>query len=52
MSLRTWSRLPTAWLTMRVLHHTCVTALHDAGCVWEERMVDVILAEESNNIPR
>ncbi len=48
----TWSPLPTAWLTMHVLHHSCVTALHDAGCVREERMVDVILAEESNNIPR
>lgn len=26
-------RIPTSWLTMRVLRHTCITALHDAGCV-------------------
>ncbi len=24
-------RLPKEWLTMRVLRHTCITALHDAG---------------------
>ena len=24
-------RMPTAWLTMRTLRHTCITALHDAG---------------------
>jgi hypothetical protein len=29
-------RIPTAWLTMRVLRHTCITALHDAGCVREQ----------------
>jgi len=29
-------RLPTEWLTMRVLRHTCITALHDAGCVREQ----------------
>jgi len=29
-------RVPTAWLTMRVLRHTCITALHDAGCVREQ----------------
>jgi hypothetical protein len=29
-------RIPTAWLTMRVLPHTCITALHDAGCVREQ----------------
>jgi hypothetical protein len=28
-------RIPIAWLTMRVLRHTCITALHDAGCVRE-----------------
>jgi integrase len=30
------TRVPTAWLTMRVLRHTCITALHDAGCVREQ----------------
>jgi hypothetical protein len=29
-------RVPTAWLTMRILRHTCITALHDAGCVREQ----------------
>jgi hypothetical protein len=29
-------RIPTAWLTMRVLRHTCITALHDAGCVRDQ----------------
>jgi hypothetical protein len=29
-------RIPTAWLTMRILRHTCLTALHDAGCVREQ----------------
>jgi hypothetical protein len=29
-------RLPTAWLTARVLRHTRITALHDAGCVREQ----------------
>ena len=29
-------RVPTAWLTMRVLRHTCITALHDAGCGREQ----------------
>jgi hypothetical protein len=29
-------RIPTAWLTMRVLRHTCITALHDAGCAREQ----------------
>ena len=29
-------RIPTEWLTMRVLRHTCITALHDAGCVREQ----------------
>jgi hypothetical protein len=29
-------RMPTEWLTMRVLRHTCITALHDAGCVREQ----------------
>ncbi len=29
-------RIPTAWLTMRVLRHTCITALHDAGYVREQ----------------
>ncbi len=29
-------RMPTAWLTMRTLRHTCITALHDAGCVREQ----------------
>lgn len=29
-------RIPTAWLTMRTLRHTCITALHDAGCVREQ----------------
>jgi integrase len=29
-------RIPTTWLTMRVLRHTCITALHDAGCVREQ----------------
>ena len=29
-------RLPTEWLTMRVLRHTCISALHDAGCVREQ----------------
>lgn len=29
-------RMPTTWLTMRVLRHTCITALHDAGCVREQ----------------
>ena len=29
-------RIPTAWLTMRTLRHTCITALHDAGCVPEQ----------------
>jgi len=29
-------RVPTAWLTMRVLRHTCITALHDAGCAREQ----------------
>jgi hypothetical protein len=26
-------RIPTTKLTMRVLRHTCITSLHDAGCV-------------------
>jgi hypothetical protein len=29
-------RIPTSWLTMRTLRHTCNTALHDAGCVREQ----------------
>lgn len=29
-------RIPTAKLTMRVLRHTCITSLHDAGCVREQ----------------
>jgi integrase len=29
-------RIPTAWLTIRTLRHTCITALHDAGCVREQ----------------
>jgi integrase len=29
-------RIPTTWLTMRTLRHTCITALHDAGCVREQ----------------
>ena len=29
-------RLPTEWLTMRVLRHTCISALHDASCVREQ----------------
>jgi hypothetical protein len=29
-------RIPTVWLTMRVLRHTCITALHDAGCTREQ----------------
>lgn len=29
-------RIPTVWLTMRTLRHTCITALHDAGCVREQ----------------
>ena len=29
-------RIPAAKLTMRVLRHTCITALHDAGCVREQ----------------
>lgn len=29
-------RIPTARLTMRVLRHTCITALHDAGCTREQ----------------
>lgn len=29
-------RMPTSWLTMRTLRHTCITALHDAGCVREQ----------------
>ena len=29
-------RIPTAWLTMRVLRHTCITALHGAGCAREQ----------------
>lgn len=29
-------RMPTAWLTMRTLRHTCITALHDAGCTREQ----------------
>jgi hypothetical protein len=29
-------RIPTAWLTMRVLRHTCITTLYDAGCVREQ----------------
>jgi integrase len=29
-------RIPTAWLTMRTLRHTCITALHDAGCTREQ----------------
>lgn len=29
-------RIPTSWLTMRTLRHTCITALHDAGCVREQ----------------
>jgi hypothetical protein len=29
-------RIPTDWLTMRTLRHTCITALHDAGCVREQ----------------
>jgi len=30
-------RIPgLAWLTMRVLRHTCITALHDAGCAREQ----------------
>jgi hypothetical protein len=29
-------RVPTAWLTMRTLHNTCITALQDAGCVREQ----------------
>ena len=29
-------RIPTGWLTMRTLRHTCMTALHDAGCVREQ----------------
>ena len=29
-------RLPTEWLTMHVLRHTCIIALRDAGCVREE----------------
>jgi hypothetical protein len=28
--------IPTAWLTMRVLRHTCITALDAAGCVREQ----------------
>jgi hypothetical protein len=29
-------RIPTSSLTMRTLRHTCITALHDAGCVREQ----------------
>ena len=29
-------RIPAAKLTMRVLRHTCITSLHDAGCVREQ----------------
>lgn len=29
-------RVPTSKLTMRVLRHTCITALHDAGCIREQ----------------
>jgi len=29
-------RIPTSWLTMRTLRHTCITALHDAGCAREQ----------------
>lgn len=29
-------RIPTSKLTMRVLRHTCITALHDAGCIREQ----------------
>ena len=29
-------RLPTKRLTMRLLRHTCITALHDAGCMREQ----------------
>ncbi len=29
-------RIPTTKLTMRVLRHTCITSLHDAGCVREQ----------------
>jgi hypothetical protein len=29
-------RIPTTELTMRVLRHTCITSLHDAGCVCEQ----------------
>jgi len=28
--------LRTEWFTMRVLRHTCIIALHDAGCVREQ----------------
>lgn len=29
-------RIPTKMLTMRVLRHTCITSLHDAGCIREQ----------------
>ena len=29
-------RIPTTKVTMRVLRHTCITSLHDAGCVREQ----------------
>jgi integrase len=29
-------RIPASKLTMRVLRHTCITSLHDAGCVREQ----------------
>jgi hypothetical protein len=29
-------RIPTSWPTMRVLRHTCITALHDDGCIREQ----------------
>jgi hypothetical protein len=35
-------RLPTAWLTMPILRHTCITALHDAGCVCEQIRANTI----------
>lgn len=31
-------RIPTTKLTMRVLRHTCITSLHDAGCVREQML--------------
>lgn len=29
-------RIPTSWLTMSTLRHTCIAALPDAGCVREQ----------------